>query len=102
LEVGQLRRQCQVKCHPAPFAATFPRRDTPGIFTALLALLIKVNPSDSRVLGEQQSQLASYQRQFDDLNEEHEWTMRLHSNYYGYSLIQKYVTGSSALATVTT
>src|SRR5258707_4991664 len=72
------------------------------IFTALLALLVKVNLSDSRVLGKQQSQLASYQWQFVDLNEEREWTMHSHLNYYGYSLIQKYVMGSSASATGTT
>ena len=54
------------------------------------------------MLGEQQSQLISYQRRFVGLSEkEREWSMRLHSSYYGYSPVQKKVTSSSAPVTVT-
>jgi len=71
------------------------------IFTALLVLLVEDDPNDSKGVGEQQSQLATHQRRFVGLSEkEREWSTRLHSSYYGYSPVQKNVTGSPASATV--
>jgi hypothetical protein len=53
------------------------------IFTALLVLLVEDDSSDSKLLGEQQSQLTSYQRWFVGLSEkEREWSMRSQSSYY--------------------
>jgi hypothetical protein len=73
------------------------------IFTALLVLLVEDDPNDSKVLGEQHSQLASYQRRFVGLSEkEREWSTRSHSSYYGRSPVQKNVTSSPASAAVTT
>jgi len=58
------------------------------IFTAL-TLLVEDESNDSKVLGEQQSQLTSYQRRFVGLSlKERESTMRSQSSYYGYSPVQ--------------
>ena len=64
-------------------------------FTALLALPAEDDSNDSRVLGEQRTHLASYQRRFVGMSEkEREWSTHSHSSYYGYSPIQR---GSWAL-----
>ena len=72
------------------------------IFTALLVLLVEDDSSDRKVLGEQRSQLASYQRRFVGLSEkEREWSTRPHSSYYSYSPFQKKAMGSPASMTGT-
>jgi len=72
------------------------------IFTALLFLLIEGDSSDSKALGEQQSQFASHQQRLVGLSEkEREWSMRSHSSYYGYSPVPTDVAGSPASVTVT-
>jgi hypothetical protein len=72
------------------------------IFTALLVLLVEDDSSDSELLGEQQSQLTSYQRRFVSLSEkEREWSKLSQSSYYGYSPVQRNVPGSPAAVTAT-
>ncbi len=72
------------------------------IFTTLLVLLVEDDSSDSKVLGEQRSHLASYQRRFVGLSEkEREWSTRPHSSYYSHFPIQRNVTGSPASTTGT-
>ena len=53
------------------------------IFTSLPTLIVKCNLNGIKVIGGQRSQQASYQR-----------PKRSHSSYYGYSSVQKNVTGS--------
>ena len=68
----------------------------------LFVLLTEDDLSDSKALGEQQSQFASHQRRFVGLSEkEREWSMRSHSSYYGYSPIPTNVAGSPAYVTIT-
>jgi hypothetical protein len=90
---------------PATFSDLVPFLCVGGlalIFTALLVLLVDDDSTDCKVLGEQQSQLTSYQWQFVRLSEkEREWPMRSQPNYYGHSPVQTNVTGSPALFTVT-
>jgi len=63
----------------APF---FCAGDLALIFTALLALLIEDESSESKVLGEQQLQLTSYQRRLVGLSEkEGESSIRSQSGY---------------------
>ena len=64
------------------------------IFTALLVLLVEDDSNDSKVLGEQQSQLTSQERWIVGLTEkERESSMHSQSSYYGYSPVQRNVTG---------
>jgi hypothetical protein len=71
------------------------------VFTAFLVLLAEDGSNESKVLGEQPSQLTSYQSWFVGLREkERERSMRSQSSYYGYSSVQRNVTGSPALVTV--
>jgi hypothetical protein len=59
------------------------------IFTALLVLLVEDHSNDSKLLGEQQSQLTIFQRRFVGLSEkEREWSIRSQSSYYGYSPVR--------------
>ena len=65
-------------------------------------LLVENNLYDSTVLGEQQSQLTSYQRRKVGLSEkEREWPIGSQSSYYGDSPVQRNATGSPAPVTVT-
>jgi hypothetical protein len=81
---------------------TLPLRSLALIFTALLVLLVEDDSSDNKLVGDQQSRLTSYRRRFVGLSEkEREWSIRLHSSYYGYSPVQRNVTGSPAPVTVT-
>ena len=72
------------------------------LFTVLFVLLAEDDSSDSKALGEQQSQFASYQWRFVGLSEkERELFMRSHSSYYGYSPVPTNVADSPASVTVT-
>jgi len=72
------------------------------IFTSRLVLLVEDNSNDSTVLSEQQSQLTSYQRpKVGQSEKEREWSTRSQSSYYGYSSVQRNITGSPATITVT-
>ena len=67
----------------------FSAGDLTLIFTALLALLVEGESNNSKVPGEQQSQLTNYQRWFIGLSvKECEWFMRSQLSHYGYSPIQ--------------
>jgi len=71
-------------------------------FTSRLVLLVEDNSNDRTVLGEQQSQLTSYQRPKISQSEKmREWCMRSRSSYNGYLSVQRNVTGSPATITVT-
>jgi len=74
---------------PATFwdpVSFFCAGDLAPIFTALLVLLVEDESNDNTVLGEQQSQLTSYQRWFVGLSEkEREWPMHSQSSYYDQS-----------------
>jgi hypothetical protein len=81
---------------PPTFPATFwdlvPFRWAGGlalIFTALLVLLVEDDSNDSKLLGERQSQLTSFQRRFVGLSEkEREWSMLSQSSYYAILLFR--------------
>ena len=65
------------------------------IFTPLLVLRTEDDSSDSKALGEQQSQFASHQRRFVGSSEmERESSMRSHSSHHGYSPVPTNVVGS--------
>jgi len=72
------------------------------IFNSLLVLPVESNSNDSTVLGEQQSQLTSYQCRKVGLSEkEREWPMGSQLSYGGDSPVQRNSTGPPAAVTVT-
>ena len=86
---------------PPIFSATFYSSSALAlIFTSVLVLLVEDNSNDSTVLGEQQSQVTSYQRgKVGPSEKEREWPMGSQSSYYGDSTVQRNATGSPAMVT---
>ena len=72
------------------------------LLPVFFVLLTEDDSSDSKALGEQQSQFASHQWRFVGLSEnERELSMRSYSSYYGYSPVPTNVAGSPASVSVT-